>query len=63
MKHPLFYFLTAFLSALIGALVYIIVYYLIGQVWIAAIMAGIAWLLALPFLRKIRWLKSLTGGK
>ena len=50
---------TAFLAALIGTIIYIIVYSLIGQGWIAALIAGIAWLLALQFLYKIGWLKSL----
>ena len=51
---------TAFLAALIGTVIYTIVYYLLGQGWIAAIIAGIAWLLALQFLYKIGWLKSLV---
>jgi hypothetical protein len=51
---------TAFLAALIGTVIYSIVYYLLGQGWIAAIIAGIAWLLALQYLYKIGWLKSLV---
>ena len=50
---------TAFIAALIGTIIYIIVYSLIGQGWIAALIAGIGWLLALQFLYKIGWLKSL----
>jgi hypothetical protein len=52
--------ITAFLAALIGTVIYIIVYSLIGQGWIAAFIAGIVWLLALQFLYKIGWLKSLV---
>jgi hypothetical protein len=51
---------TAFLAALIGTAVYAIVYYLIGTGWIAAIIAGIVWLLALQKLYTIGWLKSLA---
>jgi hypothetical protein len=50
---------TAFIAALIGTVVYIIIYYVIGQGWIAAIIAGIVWLLALQKLYTIGWLKSL----
>jgi len=50
---------TAFLAALIGTAVYTIIYYVIGQGWIAAIIAGIVWLLALQKLYTIGWLKSL----
>jgi len=50
---------TAFVAALIGTIIYIIVYSLIGQGWLAALIAGIGWLLALQFLYKIGWLKSL----
>ena len=52
--------LTAFLAALIGTIIYAVVYYLLGQGWIAAILAGIAWLLALQVLYKIGWIKSLV---
>ncbi len=51
---------TAFLAALIGTVIYTIVYYLLGQGLIAAFIAGIAWLLALQFLYKIGWIKSLV---
>ena len=50
---------TAFIAALIGTVVYTIIYYIIGQGWIAAIIAGIVWLLALQKLYTIGWLKSL----
>jgi hypothetical protein len=50
---------TAFLAALIGTVIYTLVYYLIGQGLIAALIAGIVWLLALGYLYKIGWVKSL----
>jgi len=50
---------TALIAALIGTVVYTIIYYLLGTGWIAAFIAGIAWLLALQVLYKIGWLKSL----
>ena len=50
---------TALFAALIGTVVYTIIYWLLGTGWIAAIIAGIAWLLALQVLYKIGWIKSL----
>lgn len=49
----------AFLTALVGTIVYAVAYYLIGAGWIAAIAAGIVWLIALGSLYKIGLLKSL----
>lgn len=51
---------TAIFAALTGTIVYTIVYYLIGQGLIAALLAGIVWLLALQYLYSIGWLKSLA---
>lgn len=50
---------TAFLAALIGTIVYTIIYYIIGQGLIAALIAGIVWLLVLQKLYTIGWVKSL----
>jgi hypothetical protein len=50
---------TAFIAALIGTVVYAVIYYVVGTGWIAAIIAGIVWLLALQKLYSIGWLKSL----
>ncbi|HTY16052.1 MAG TPA: hypothetical protein VMC42_10155 [Methanoregulaceae archaeon] len=50
---------TAFLAAIVGTVIYTIIYYFLGQGLIGAFIAGIAWLLALQFLYKIGWLKSL----
>jgi sterol desaturase/sphingolipid hydroxylase (fatty acid hydroxylase superfamily) len=49
----------AFLTALIGTVVYSIVYFIFGQGWIAGIVGGIVWLLALRGLYEIGWLKAL----
>ena len=43
----------------IGTVIYTIVYYVIGDGLIAALIAGIIWLLALQKLYTIGWLKSL----
>lgn len=49
----------AFLTALIGTIVYTIIYFIFGQGWIAAIVGGIVWLLALRALYDIGWLRAL----
>ena len=51
-------FTTALLTAFIGAIIYGIVYYFFGIGWVAALIGGIAWLIALSNLYKIGWLKS-----
>jgi len=48
----------AFATAIIGAIVYSIAYFLLGNGWLAAIIGGIAWLIALGTLYKMGWLKS-----
>ena len=50
----------AIMTAFIGTLVYTAAYYLIETGWIAAIVAGIVWLIALGSLYKIGFLKSLV---
>ena len=50
---------TALIAALMGTVAYTIVYYLLGTSWIAALIAGIVWLLALQYLYTIGWLISL----
>jgi hypothetical protein len=50
---------TAILAAFIGAIIFALVSYLIGIGWIAALIGGIAWLIALSSLYNIGWLKSL----
>ena len=50
----------AILTALIGTIVYTITYHLIETGWIAALAAGIVWLIALSSLYKIGFLKSLV---
>jgi hypothetical protein len=51
---------TALIAALIGTVIYAVAYFLVGQGLIAAIIGGIAWLIALQHLYKIGWLKSLA---
>ncbi|MEP0826163.1 MAG: hypothetical protein HRF40_11820 [Nitrososphaera sp.] len=48
----------AFLTAIIGTVVYSIVYFLFGTGWIAAIVGGIVWLLALRGLYDVGWLRA-----
>jgi hypothetical protein len=48
----------AFLTAVIGAVVYSVVYFLLGNGWLAAIIGGIVWLLALKGLYDIGWLRA-----
>ncbi len=49
----------AFFTAIIGSLIYAIVHVLLGNVLLAAILGGIAWLLALKGLYKIGWIHAL----
>ena len=48
----------AFLTAIIGAVVYSIVYFIFGTGWIAAIVGGFVWLIALRGLYDIGWLRA-----
>jgi len=50
---------VAFFTAIIGSLIYAIVYVLLGNGLLAAILGGIAWLLALKGLYKIGWIHAL----
>ena len=50
---------TAFATAIIGSIIYGIAYFLVGSGLLAAIIGGIAWLLALKWLYRIGWLKSI----
>lgn len=49
----------AFLTAIVGAIVYSVSYFIFGSGWIAAIIGGIVWLIALRALYHMGWLKSL----
>jgi hypothetical protein len=49
----------ALLTAIVGAVVYSIAYFLFGTGWLAAILGGIVWLIALRWLYDIGWLKAL----
>jgi hypothetical protein len=46
------------LAALAGAIIFALAYYFIGIGWVAALVGGIAWLIALGSLFSIGWLKS-----
>ncbi|MBN1274774.1 hypothetical protein JXA12_00570 [Candidatus Woesearchaeota archaeon] len=50
---------TAMLAALVGAIIFALASYFIGIGWLAAIIGGIAWLVALGSLYNVGWLKSL----
>lgn len=50
----------AFVTAIIGAIVYSVVYFIFGSGWIAAIVGGIIWLIALRALYDIAWLRALV---
>lgn len=50
----------AFITAIIGTIVYSVIYFLLGNGWLAAILGGVVWLIALRSLYKMGWLKSLA---
>lgn len=50
----------AFVTAVIGAIVYSIMYFIFGSGWIAAIVGGIVWLIALRALYDIGWVRALV---
>ncbi len=49
---------TAILASLIGAVIFGLASYLLGIGWIASLIGGIVWLIALASLYKMGWLKS-----
>jgi len=49
----------ALLAAVIGTVIYALTYFLLGNGLLAAVVAGIVWLLALKGLYKIGWGKAL----
>jgi len=52
---------TALLAAFIGAIIYAAAYYFLRPElgWLASLIGGIAWLIALGFLYSIGWLKAI----
>lgn len=50
----------AFVTAIIGAVIYSITYFIFGNGWIAAIVGGFVWLIALRGLYDIGWLRALA---
>jgi hypothetical protein len=49
---------TALFAALIGSVIYALAYYFMGNGILAAVLGGIAWLIALGSLYNTGWLKS-----
>ena len=49
---------TAVLAAFIGAIIFALVSYFLGAGWIASIIGGLAWLIALGSLYDMGWIKS-----
>jgi hypothetical protein len=52
-------FKVAFFTAIIGSIIYAIAHYLLGNGLIAAILGGIAWLIALKSIYRIGWFHAL----
>ncbi|MGM5484953.1 MAG: hypothetical protein ACQEP1_03725 [Nanobdellota archaeon] len=52
-------FTTAISAALVGAAIFGLTSFFIGAGWVASLIGGIAWLIALGSLYNIGWLKSL----
>jgi hypothetical protein len=52
---------TALLAAFIGTIIYTVAYYFLRPElgWLASLIGGIGWLIALRFLYSIGWLKAL----
>ena len=52
---------TALLAAFIGAIIYAAVYYFLRPElgWLASLIGGIAWLIALGYLYSIGWMKAI----
>ena len=48
----------AFLTAIIGTAIYSIMYFIFGSGWLAAIVGGVVWLIALRALYDIGWLRA-----
>lgn len=56
---------TALLAAFVGTIIYTALYYIFGNItdlaglkWVASILGGLGWLVALRMLYKIGWLKA-----
>ena len=50
---------TAFLAALVGAIIYALVYYFLGSGLLAAVVAGLGWLVALASLYNMSGFRAL----
>ncbi|MEK6943423.1 MAG: hypothetical protein AABX00_05155 [Nanoarchaeota archaeon] len=49
---------TAILAALSGAIIFALTFYFIGTGWVASLVGGIGWLIAMGSLYNIGWLKA-----
>ena len=49
---------TALLAAFLGAIIFALVSYFLGAGWIASIIGGLTWLIALGSLYNMGWIKS-----
>lgn len=50
---------TAVMAAFVGSIIYALAYYFLGTGLLAAVIGGIAWLIALGSLYEIGWVKAL----
>jgi len=57
---------SALLAAFVGTMIYTVLYYIFGNIseltglkWVASLLGGLGWLVALRFLYSIGWLKAL----
>ncbi len=57
---------TALLAAFVGAIIYTVLYYIFGNIaelaglkWVASLLGGLGWLVALRFLYSMGWLKTI----
>ena len=50
---------TALLAAFVGAIIFALSSYFLGVGWFAAMISGLAWLIALSMLYRVGWLKSI----
>ena len=51
---------TAFLAALVGAIIYALAYFFLGSGLLAAVIAGLGWLIALALLYEMSGLRALA---
>lgn len=59
-------FSTALIAAFVGTILYTVLYYVFGNIeeladlkWVASVLGGLGWLVALRFLYSMGWLKTI----